>query len=292
MSGIGTLIAEVPVHLEHLGGTAHQQLLQIQLRSNAQVEAHVVGVDVGGERASVGTAVNGLQHRGLDLEVTPTPQRLPHRADHLGAQIQQFPCFRVDDEIHVPLAHPRLRVGEALVLVGQRHKALGGHDPGVSEHRQLAALGGDHLTDDPHLVAEVHQVFPLIETLGAHAVLREHDLQIAGGIAKFGEHQFAGDAVAHHPAGDGYGFAGSGVSGEFGEARPDAGDVVVGVEHRGVGILTVGHEPVELLSADPLLFRQRLAVARGFLFGLLSGIRGLVRGDQRQRGAGSGSQQW
>ena len=67
MRRVGSLVAEVPVHLEHLGRAADQESLQIQLRSNTHVQPHVVGVDVRDEGPGIGTAMDRLQHRGFNF---------------------------------------------------------------------------------------------------------------------------------------------------------------------------------------------------------------------------------
>lgn len=63
------LITEGASHLEDLLHAADTEPLEIQLGRDPQVEVEVVGVDVGGEGAGVGAAVDLLEHRGLDLQI-------------------------------------------------------------------------------------------------------------------------------------------------------------------------------------------------------------------------------
>jgi hypothetical protein len=62
------LVAEDAPDLEHPLHPADDQPLEVQLERDAQVQLHVERVVVGGERAGVGAAGLGVQHRGLDLD--------------------------------------------------------------------------------------------------------------------------------------------------------------------------------------------------------------------------------
>ncbi len=84
---VGALVAELAADLEDLLHAAHQQPLEVQLGGDPQVQVHVVGVDVRLERARVGTAVDQLQHRRLDLDEAAGVQRVADAAHHGGALV-------------------------------------------------------------------------------------------------------------------------------------------------------------------------------------------------------------
>ena len=162
----------------------------------------VVGVAMGDERAGVRAAVDGLQDGRLHLQVAARVHLLADRADDVAAQPGHPAGFRVDDQVHVALAHPRLDVGEALVLVRQRPEAFrSDHEP-VGEHRELAAARGDHLARHPDVVAEIDVPLPGRQRLVADLGQRDHDLNVTGAVADGGEAQLAADARQHHAAGD------------------------------------------------------------------------------------------
>jgi hypothetical protein len=77
--GVGALVPEVPPELEHPLHAAQGEPLEVQLGRDAEVERQAVGVDRGDERAGLGVAVHGLQHRGLDLVEATAGQHLPQR---------------------------------------------------------------------------------------------------------------------------------------------------------------------------------------------------------------------
>src|SRR5690606_40755504 len=76
MRGVTALIPEVAVDLEDLLDAADHTALQVQLRSDAQVELHVERVRMRGEWPSGRTTVQGLQHRRLDLGESTAVKRV------------------------------------------------------------------------------------------------------------------------------------------------------------------------------------------------------------------------
>src|SRR5215204_1613221 len=61
-------LAACAAKLEDPLDTADTEPLEVELRSDAQVQGEVVGVDVGQERPGVGSTVDLLQDRRLDLQ--------------------------------------------------------------------------------------------------------------------------------------------------------------------------------------------------------------------------------
>ena len=81
VGGVRALVAEVAVELEDLVHPTHAQVLEVELRGDAQVQVRVVRVDVGAERAGARAAVHGLQHGGLHLHVAALHEGLAHGGD-------------------------------------------------------------------------------------------------------------------------------------------------------------------------------------------------------------------
>src|SRR6185312_16633895 len=67
---VDTLVSEGAAELEHALNPADTQSLQVQLRSDAEVQPEVVCIDMGEEGASIRAAVNLLKDRCLNLEKT------------------------------------------------------------------------------------------------------------------------------------------------------------------------------------------------------------------------------
>ena len=165
---VRALVAELLAHLEHLLHAADDQPLEVQLGGDAEVEVEVVRVDVGLERPGVGAAVDQLQDRRLDLGEAAPGQRVADAAHHRRPGVGDVARLRSDDQVDVAGADPGLGVGQSLVLVRQRPQRLAGQLQRRRLHRQLALVGGHHLTGHPDVVAEVDVVLPQVEQLVAH----------------------------------------------------------------------------------------------------------------------------
>ena len=106
---------------------ADAEPLEVQLRRDAQVQVDVVGVDVGDERAGVGAAVDGLQHRRLDLDEAALGEaRRAARGPRPCAWRSIEPGLGVDDQVDVALPDPGLRVGQpaSCRAAARRHLAV------------------------------------------------------------------------------------------------------------------------------------------------------------------------
>ena len=202
MGGISTFVAEVPVDLEDALDTAHDCPLEEEFWCDPQIELNIERIHMGRERASRGTPVHRLQHRRLQLDEVPLVERLPQRAHDGGPQADHLPCGRPRNQVHMPTAHPVL-LGGVLVQRGQRPQRLGRERPGVHEHGQLPASGGDHPTAGEQVVAQVDVGLEVRHRLLADLPLGDHVLQLVPGAVLHGdEAQLAGVAQVHHPAGD------------------------------------------------------------------------------------------
>ena len=253
---VGALVAEVAVQLEDLAEAADAQPLQEQFGRDPQEQLGVVGVDVGGERAGIGAAVDGLQHRGLDLDEAAGLEavaKCPHR---LAAVVQHPERLGVHHQVEVALPDPRLGVGEAVPLVRQGMQALRGHRPPGRRYRQLTVPGGDHLTADADVVADVDQPPPVAENNFSAPVGGEHHLQVVAAVAQVGERQSAVVPQPQHPAGGRDLYAGPPVRWKARVFRAEAGQALGPRYLDRVGLQPGGGQSLELAAADLLLLRQ------------------------------------
>jgi len=200
--GVDALVAEVAVDLEDAVDAADQAALEEQLRGDAHEQVDVEGVHMRGERTGRGTAVHGLQHRGLDLDEVMAVEGAAQRGHGLGAVAHHVADALVGDHAEVRLARTRVVV-ELLVQGGQRLQRLGSDGPLGGEHGQLAGLGGDHAALDEQVVAQIHQLLELLQRIRADLLLGDHALD--GGAVACGqlhEAQAARVAQEQHATGD------------------------------------------------------------------------------------------
>src|SRR3954449_4134434 len=154
MGGVHPLVTKVAIDLEDLLDSADHTPLEEQLRRDAQVQIHVHRVRVCDKRASGGTSVHGLQHRGLDLEVTAPIETVSQCARDAGAGPYVIARLRAQDQIDIALPNTRF-LGELLVRDRQRAQCLGRHSPLVGQYGQLTATRSDYLAVHEYVVAEV-----------------------------------------------------------------------------------------------------------------------------------------
>ncbi len=255
---VDAFVSEGAADLVHLFDAAHDAPLQVQLGRNSKRHVEVECVQMRVERTRRRPAVHSLQNRRFHLEVSEPVQRFPQRAHHLGAGAHHLARLGPDDQVDIALADAHL-LRQRLVCDGQRSQRLCRDLPRLHEHRQLAALGRDHLAGDEDQVAEVDIGLPRGERLLAHAVEREHRLQLDAVLAQRGEAQLAGVAHEDHAAGDADLVAGLLARGQVRVGGADLGERMrAGHPHRERAPVAVvgGHEPVVLLPPDPQLLGQ------------------------------------
>jgi hypothetical protein len=90
--------------------TSNDQHLVVQLRRDAHEQSHIQIVVVGGEGLGGGAARDHVHHRRLDLEKAELVKEAAHVGDDLRAHLKLLAHLRVDDEVQVALAVPRLLV--------------------------------------------------------------------------------------------------------------------------------------------------------------------------------------
>jgi len=67
---------------------------------------------IGDKRARCCTAVNGLQDGGFHLQEAAFIEELAQRCNHGSPGAEDFPYFRVDSQVGIPLAVAGFGIGE------------------------------------------------------------------------------------------------------------------------------------------------------------------------------------
>ena len=208
--GVHALVAEDPAHLIHPLHAAHDQPLQVQLRGDAHIHVDIQGVVVGDEGPGVGAAGDGAEHGGLHLHKAQVVQITAQEGHKLAADLKIPLGFGVHNEVHIPLAIAQLLVGEAVELLGQGLEGLAEQGDLVGADAHLALLGAEHLTLDPHNVADVVLLEAVIGLL-VHLVPAGVDLDAAGLVLQIAEGHLAHAALGHQAAAQGHGLPLQGV---------------------------------------------------------------------------------
>jgi hypothetical protein len=119
------LVAEHAGDLEHLLETADGEPLQVQLGCDPQEQVEVEGVVVGAEGPGRGPTRDGMEHRGLDLDEPAVLEPPPGEAEQPAPQLEGVARVLGDPQVDVALAVARVRVGDAVPLVGERAAGRG-----------------------------------------------------------------------------------------------------------------------------------------------------------------------
>ena len=194
-------VAEVAVDLENLLEPAHHELLQVQLRRDAQVELHVERVVMRHERPRGGAARDRMHHRRLDLEVAARHEEFADRLHDLRSLDEHVARRGIGDEVHVALAIALLLVRHAVELLGQRTQSLGEQAHLACLDRELAGARLEEHAGGSHDVAQV-PVLEGVERFLAHAVDGDVELDAAGHVLQRGEARLAHHALQQHAARD------------------------------------------------------------------------------------------
>ncbi len=81
---------------------ANQKPLQIELRSNAQVQVDIEGVVMGRERPSVGTTWDRLEHGCFHFHEVALFQKRTHGSNRFGTQNEPLAHFGIAHQIELP----------------------------------------------------------------------------------------------------------------------------------------------------------------------------------------------
>ncbi len=124
---VDPLVPEILADLVDTLVAADEQPLQVQLVRDAKIKGLPERVVEGREGPGGGTAVERLQHGGLDLEVAAVVQEPPDRRDHPGAHLEYGANGSVGDEVDVALAIADLDILQAVPLLRRRIQRLRQH---------------------------------------------------------------------------------------------------------------------------------------------------------------------
>ncbi len=209
---VHALVAEVLAEFVHAVEAAHDQLLEVELRGDAQVEVGVERVVVRDERARRRAARYGLQDGRLHLDVALLVEEGAHGGHDAGALYEDLLDVGVHHQIDVTLAVTHLGVGEgverlAVLLLdhGQRTHRLRNDGQFAAVHRQLARVGAEREALHAHEVADVEQLLEdgVVQrriALGADVVAADVDLYAARVVLEFEKRDAAHDAARHDAA--------------------------------------------------------------------------------------------
>ncbi len=103
-------IGNKPKLTSQIPPTSNDQHLVVQLRRDAHEQSHIQIIMMGGEGLGGGAARDHVHHRGLDLEKSELVKEAAHVGDDLRAHLELLAHLRVDDQVQVALAVPRLLV--------------------------------------------------------------------------------------------------------------------------------------------------------------------------------------
>ena len=249
--GIHALVAEDAADLIHPLKAAHSEPLQVQLGGDAHIHVDVQGVVVGDEGPGGGAAGDGVEDRGLHLQVVPLVQIPAHMLDEGGADTEGTAHVLVHDQIHIALAVAHLLVGQAVEFLGQRLEGLGEKRHLVGLDGDLAPLGLKDLAFHAHDVADVG-LFELGEGLLAQLVHADVELDAALAVLQIAEHGLAHAPLGHDAAGHGGHSALQGL-----KALLNVGGVVLHHKFGDLeGVLARVLQLLELGAADQALFGQ------------------------------------
>ena len=201
---VDALVAERPAQLEDPLDAADAQPLQIQLGGDAQIQIEVVGIDVGQKRARIRPAVDLLQDRRLDLQKPLAVQGFPDRVQHTAARPDEVAGFGVHREVDVAGPDPRLLVGQALPLVGQRAQALAGQPPAAHHQRAGARLAVAHVAGHLDQIAEIDGPGEVGGGAFVQRRIVKQQLDLTGPVAQLSEQHAAVVPDAQYPPGHGY----------------------------------------------------------------------------------------
>ena len=137
MSGIDAFVAKLAAQFKDTIHSATHEPLQEQLGGNAQIQIHVVRVDVRNKRPRIRATMNRLQNGSFCLQIPRTMQVAPHRVQHRGPRRQRPARLSINGQVDVPGPHPRFRVGKPISFVGQRVQGFRFKPDTVGQKRRL-----------------------------------------------------------------------------------------------------------------------------------------------------------
>ena len=249
--GVHALVPEDAANLIHPVHATHDQPLQGQLRGNAHIHINIQGVVMGDKGPGRSAASQGVQHRGLHLDIAHIVQIAAHELKELRPDQEVVLHVRVHHQVYVPLAVAEFLVLEAMELLRQGQKGLGEQGDVFRPDAHLPPLGAENLAVHTHDVPNVKFLEFLVNRL-VHLVLAGVKLDAAVLILQIAEADLPHTPLAHEAARHLHGFALHGI------------EILLDLPGRGIpvkagqleGVLPGGLELRQFLPADPGLLAQ------------------------------------
>ena len=168
VTGINAFVAEVPVQLENLLKTAHQQPFEVQFRRDAHIELQIKGIMLRQKGFGRRAARNGLHHGRFHFHKAAIFQKTAEFTDDQAALLEYLPCARGHNQIDVALTVARFRVFQAVILLRQRAHGSRNKLDSAATDGQFARLRAEQV---PRYADDV-----------AHVQLPHHDVDVFGQI--------------------------------------------------------------------------------------------------------------
>ena len=165
VASVHSFIAEVTANLIHTLETAHDKTLQVELRSNTQIQIHVQRIMVCDERTSRCTTCYLLKNRSLHFRETSLIKHLTHGAQDGGTLQERVLHPVVHNQVHITLAVAQFwvfkRIEHLTILLlhnGQWLQALRQNRQGLGMHTNLTRLCAKHKALHANKVAQIQQL--------------------------------------------------------------------------------------------------------------------------------------
>ena len=199
-------IAEIPADLKNPLHSAHQQTLQVEFRTDPQIELHVERVVVRDEGPRRRTSVDRLQQRRLNFEIVLAEQVVANRLNDRAALPKDLRNLGVGEQVNVAPPVTQVHVGQPMPFFRRRAQRLRQNRQPVGPQRQLSGSGS---ADDAVRADDIAQVkLPDDRPLIAEIRLAEAELERSAPIPNGHKGQLAHDAQQGDSAGNaGTGFA-------------------------------------------------------------------------------------
>ncbi len=180
-----------------------------------------------------GTAGLVLEYRRLDLEEILLVEVGANALDDARADCEPVIDARVHDDIEIALAVRLFDILEAVPLVRQWKKGLGGHLPVLDEDTLFPAVSDEQRSGDRDEISIVDRIDEEREDLVAEHIFLEDGLEAILAVLDDDEEDLALSADDHHAAGDG-----DGGLGILGDGHRDRRKLVEGFLDVGNGMRT------------------------------------------------------
>ncbi len=146
-----------------------------------------------------GAAGVGYQHGRLHLHKALACQELTDGGNDLGTLYKYFLCFRIHDQVDIPLTITQVRIGQTVILLRKNLQALGKQRNDRCMNADLTGLCTENRTLNADNIAHV-QLFERLIGLLANCVLCHVRLDRSLQILHMAERSLTHDAFGHHAA--------------------------------------------------------------------------------------------